>query len=186
MIPAARHHRTPLHASWPPFRDSISARAPSSERWRCSTRLLVVVYNGHSCAAAVVCHENNGRIAQRWQPETGTAPTRALSAPLACARGRLDRSRTVQGRLSLLVPDGWQVNRGKQSEAERRDQFAALQIPDAEVKAPKRPKRGPILSETRSADAAAAHAIRMRELGAAEEAEVRPDFVVCCAGVSMF
>ncbi len=65
----------------------------------------------------------------------------------------------------------------------------ALQIPDAEVKAPppKRPKRGhPGLSATRSADEAAAHAIRMRELGAAEEAEVRPDFVVCCAGSTMF
>ena len=125
MIPAARHHRTPLHASWPPFRNSISARAPSSERWRCSTRLLVVVYNGHNCAAAVVCRENNGRIAQRWQPEPGTAPTRALSAPLASARGRLDRSRTVQGSLSLLFPDGWQVNRGKQSEAERLQQKLA-------------------------------------------------------------
>ncbi len=78
------------------------------------------------------------------------------------------------------------MNRGKQSEAERRDQFAALQIPDAEVKAPKRPKCGPILSATRSADEAAAHAIRMRDLGAAEEAEVRPDFAVCCVGAPMF
>ena len=62
----------------------------------------------------------------------------------------------------------------------------ALHIPDAEVKAPKRPKCGPILSKTRSADEAAAHAIKMRDLGAAEEAEVRPDFVVCCAGAPMF
>ena len=170
-----------------PDATSISARAPSSERWRCSTRLLVVVYDVHSCAAAVVCRENTGRIAQRWQPEPGTAPTRALSAPLACARGRLDRSRTVQGSLSLLFGDGWQVNRGKQSEAERRDQFAALQIPDAEVKAPKRRKGGhPGLSATRSADEAAAHAIKMRDLGAAEEAEVRPDFAVCCASAPMF
>ncbi len=77
------------------------------------------------------------------------------------------------------------MNRGKQSEAERRDQFAALQIPDAEVKAPKRRKGGhPGLSATRSADEAAAHAIKMRDLGAAEEAEVRPDCVVCCAGVT--
>ena len=61
-----------------------------------------------------------------------------------------------------------------------------MQIPDAEVKAlaPKRRKCGPILSATRSADEAAAHAIKMRELGAAEEAEVRPDCVVCCAGVT--
>jgi hypothetical protein len=78
------------------------------------------------------------------------------------------------------------VNRGKQSEAERRDQFAALQIPDAEVKAPKRPKCGPILSATRSADEAAAHAIRMKAMAAAEEAEVRPDFAVCCASATMF
>ena len=65
----------------------------------------------------------------------------------------------------------------------------ALQIPDAEVKAlaPKRRKCGrPGLSATRSADEAAAHAIRMRELGAAEEAEVHPDFVVCCAGSTIF
>ena len=65
----------------------------------------------------------------------------------------------------------------------------ALQIPNAEVKAPppKRFKRGrPGLSETRSADDAAAHAIKMRDLGAAEEAEVRPDFAVCCASAPMF
>ena len=62
----------------------------------------------------------------------------------------------------------------------------ALQIPDAEVKAPKRPKRGPILSETRSADEAAAHGIKMKVMGAAEEAEVRPDFAVCCASAPMF
>ena len=60
----------------------------------------------------------------------------------------------------------------------------ALQIPDAEVKAPKRRKGGhPGLSATRSADEAAAHAIKMRQLPAAEKAKVRPDFVVCCAGV---
>jgi hypothetical protein len=64
----------------------------------------------------------------------------------------------------------------------------ALHIPDAEVQAlaPKRRKCGPILSETRSADEAAAHAIKMRDLGAAEEAEVRPDFAVCCASAPMF
>ncbi len=105
MIPAARHHRTPLHASCPSGSDSIAARASSSERWRCSTRLLVVVYNGHSCAAAVVCRENTGRATQRWQPEPGTAPTRALSAPLAWPRGRLDPSRTVQG-ITLKSPFG--------------------------------------------------------------------------------
>ena len=82
----------------------------------------------------------------------------------------------------------------------------ALQIPNAEVKAPppKRRKCGPSLSKTRSAEeaaahaikmrqlpatekavyatrspqAAAAHAIKMREMLAAEKAEVRPDFVV--------
>jgi hypothetical protein len=31
---------------------------------------------------------------------------------------------------------------------------------------------------------AAAHAIKMRQLAAAEEAEVRPDFVVCCASAT--
>ena len=62
----------------------------------------------------------------------------------------------------------------------------ALHIPDAEVKAlaPKRRKCGPILSETRSADEAAAHGIKMKAMAAAEEAEVRPDCVVCCAGVT--
>ena len=62
-----------------------------------------------------------------------------------------------------------------------------MQIPDAEVKAlaPKRFKCGrPGLSETRSADEAAAHGIKMKAMGAAEEAEVRPDCVVCCAGVT--
>ena len=63
----------------------------------------------------------------------------------------------------------------------------ALHIPDAEVKAPKRRKGGhPGLSATRSADEAAAHAIKMRAMGAAEEAEVRPDFAVCCASAPMF
>ena len=110
----------------------------------------------------------------------------------------------------------------------------ALQIPNAEVKAPppkRRPKCGPSLSKTRSAEeaaahaikmrqlpatekrvyatrspqAAAAHAIKMREMLAAEEAEiiaradeherklrerklreqVRPDFVVCSASVTV-
>jgi hypothetical protein len=63
--------------------------------------------------------------------------------------------------------------------------YDALQIPDAEVKAlaPKRFKCGrPGLSETRSADAAAAHGIKMKAMAADEEAEVRPDCVVCCAG----
>ena len=64
-----------------------------------------------------------------------------------------------------------------------------MQIPDAEVKAlaPKRFKCGrPGLSETRSADEAAEHGIKMKAMGhgAAEEAEVRPDCVVCCAGVT--
>ena len=79
----------------------------------------------------------------------------------------------------------------------------ALQIPNAEVKAPppkRRPKCGPSLSKTRSAEEAAAHAIKMREMLAAEEAEiiaradeherklreqVRPDFVVCSASVTV-
>ena len=66
----------------------------------------------------------------------------------------------------------------------------ALQIPNAEVKAPppKRRKCGPSLSKTRSAEEAAAHAIKMREMLAAEKAEVRPDFVVCFppASATMF
>ena len=46
-----------------------------------------------------------------------------------------------------------------------------------ETPPPKRPKRGPNRSKTRSTDLAAAHDIRMREL-------VRPDFVVCFASVT--
>ena len=49
----------------------------------------------------------------------------------------------------------------------------ALQIPNAEVKAPppkRRPKCGPSLSKTRSAEEAAAHAIKMRQLPATEKA----------------
>jgi hypothetical protein len=42
------------------------------------------------------------------------------------------------------------------------------------------------LSATRSADEAAEHGIKMKAMGAAEEAEVRPDFAVCCAGATMF
>ena len=94
----------------------------------------------------------------------------------------------------------------------------ALQIPNAEVKAPppkRRPKCGPSLSKTRSAEEAAAHAIKMRQLPATEKKvyatrsalwaaasqvlfeeyrqkeekrtreEVRPDFAVCCAGVTV-
>jgi hypothetical protein len=38
---------------------------------------------------------------------------------------RLDRSRTVQGSLSLLFPDRWQVNRGKRRETERLEQKLA-------------------------------------------------------------
>ncbi len=59
--------------------------------------------------------------------------------------------------------------------------------PHAEVKvlAPKRRKCGPILSKTRSADEVAAHGIKMRELAAAEGVEVRPDFVVGCASVTV-
>jgi hypothetical protein len=71
------------------------------------------VYNGHRCAAPIVCRENIGRTTQRWHLEPGTAPTRALSAPLACARGRLDRSRTVQGiPLKSLFGAGLQVKSG--------------------------------------------------------------------------
>ena len=80
-------------------------------------------FNPQSLAQPIVCRENIGRTAQRCQP--GTTPTRALSAPLACARGRLDRSRTVLGRPSHRFTDGHPVNRGKQSEAERLQQKLA-------------------------------------------------------------
>ncbi len=85
-----------------------------------------------------------------------------------------------------------------------------MQILDAEVKAPppKRPTRGlgatqsqaeaaahaikmrqlpaaeKAVYATRSPAEAAAHAIKMRQQAAAEKAEVRPDCVVCCAGAT--
>ena len=46
---------------------------------------------------------------------------------------RLDRSRTVQESLSLLFPDGWQVNCGKQSEAERLEQKLAEEKREKEL-----------------------------------------------------
>ena len=150
------------------------------------------MYNGHSCAAAVVCRENTGRIAQRWQPEPGTTPTRALSAPLACARGRLDRSRTVQGSLSLLFGDGWQVNRGKQSEAERlqqklpedrEEELQRLRNYGRPRWLQRRESAKPALAaeeEQREREQKAAHAIKMKAMAAAEEVQMaRP--TICSA-----
>jgi hypothetical protein len=142
-------------------------------------------------AQPFVCRENIGRTAQRCQP--GTTPTRALSAPLACARGRVDKKRTVHGSLSLLFPDGRHENRGKHYEAEwlqqklheekRKKELQRLRNYGRPRWLQRHESAKPALAaeeEQREREQKAAHGIKTQAMAAAEEAQMaRP--TICSA-----
>jgi len=181
-----------MHASWPPFRDfhirsrtvvgkvvMQHAAARRRVQWpqlRSRSR-LPREHRAHRAAVAT---------RTRYDPDTRTLRS-------TCVRARrLDRSRTVQGSLSLLFPDRWQVNRGKQSEAERLEQKLAERKREEELDEERRRNRE-LGSDCLKRHHAAVQqqceeeerAAQKRALAAEElpllNCDGSPDFVVCLA-----